>query len=125
MGSILSFIFFTALGFPYYGLTSLQSSIFYHVNRLDHRHNYSTFWYWIYLLKGSNFSSPFLNISKSLLSITFLFLTFLQFSLFLYISITIACYDLYLIELLQPNISRGIWFFYHYALNLSNGIRRL
>jgi len=92
--SILSFIFFTVLSFYYYGLTSLQSSILYHVNRLDHRHNYSTFWYWIYLLKGSNFSSPFLIISKSLLSVTFWFLTFLQFSLFLYISITIACYDL-------------------------------
>jgi len=102
--SILSFIFFTALGFHYYGSTSLQSSIFYHVKRLDHRHNYSTFWYWIYLLKGSNFSSPFLNISKSLLSITFLFLTFLQFSLFLYISITIACYDLYFALFLQTYI---------------------
>ena len=36
----------------YYGHEALQEGLLYHFGRIDHRHNYSMYWYWIYLLRG-------------------------------------------------------------------------
>lgn len=36
----------------YYGHEALEEGLLYHFGRIDHRHNYSMYWYWIYLLRG-------------------------------------------------------------------------
>ena len=36
----------------YYGQTALEEGLLYHFQRVDHRHNYSMYWYWIYLARG-------------------------------------------------------------------------
>jgi phosphatidylinositol glycan class M len=36
----------------FYGLEALEEGLLYHFGRIDHRHNYSMYWYWIYLLRG-------------------------------------------------------------------------
>jgi GPI mannosyltransferase 1 subunit M len=47
--SVLTFAALTYGAYVGYGPTSLQEGLLYHVGRVDHRHNYSIFWYPIYL----------------------------------------------------------------------------
>jgi GPI mannosyltransferase 1 subunit M len=47
--SMLTFAALTYGSYAFYGPTSLQEGLLYHVGRVDHRHNYSIFWYPIYL----------------------------------------------------------------------------
>jgi GPI mannosyltransferase 1 subunit M len=47
--SLLTFAALTYGAYAFYGPTSLQEGLLYHVGRVDHRHNYSIFWYPIYL----------------------------------------------------------------------------
>ena len=35
-----------------HGETALEEGLLYHFRRVDHRHNYSMYWYWIYLARG-------------------------------------------------------------------------
>ena len=42
----------TYLAVYYYGQTALDEGLLYHFQRVDHRHNYSMYWYWIYLARG-------------------------------------------------------------------------
>ena len=42
----------TYLAVHYYGQTALDEGLLYHFQRVDHRHNYSMYWYWIYLARG-------------------------------------------------------------------------
>ncbi|KAL7535655.1 hypothetical protein ACHAXR_006651 [Thalassiosira sp. AJA248-18] len=40
------------LAVHYYGQEALDEGLLYHFQRVDHRHNYSMYWYWIYLARG-------------------------------------------------------------------------
>ena len=42
----------TQLAVRHYGREALDEGLLYHFGRLDHRHNYSMYWYWIYLARG-------------------------------------------------------------------------
>lgn len=42
----------TYLAVYYYGHEALEEGLLYHFKRVDHRHNYSMYWYWIYLARG-------------------------------------------------------------------------
>lgn len=42
----------TYLAVYYYGPEALDEGLLYHFRRVDHRHNYSMYWYWIYLARG-------------------------------------------------------------------------
>mmetsp|Transcript_31928 Transcript_31928/g.67125 ORF Transcript_31928/g.67125 Transcript_31928/m.67125 type:complete len:560 (+) Transcript_31928:88-1767(+) len=42
----------TYLAVYYYGQEALDEGLLYHFQRVDHRHNYSMYWYWIYLARG-------------------------------------------------------------------------
>lgn len=42
----------THLAVRHYGREALDEGLLYHFGRLDHRHNYSMYWYWIYLARG-------------------------------------------------------------------------
>ncbi|KAL9180778.1 hypothetical protein ACHAXT_011231 [Thalassiosira profunda] len=42
----------TYLAVHYYGEEALEEGLLYHFRRVDHRHNYSMYWYWIYLARG-------------------------------------------------------------------------
>ena len=44
-----TFLSLTYLAFLWYGSISLHEGLLYHFSRVDHRHNYSMHWYWIYL----------------------------------------------------------------------------
>lgn len=44
-----TFILLTYLAYLWYGPISLEEGLLYHFSRVDHRHNYSMHWYWIYL----------------------------------------------------------------------------
>jgi len=50
---ICTFIFLTWISIQQYGIIAFQEGFIYHFTRMDHRHNYSMFWYWIYLAKAS------------------------------------------------------------------------
>ena len=49
---LLTFGFLTWLAVYIYGEISLQEGLLYHFSRVDHRHNYSMYWYWIYLARA-------------------------------------------------------------------------
>lgn len=42
----------TYLAVQQYGPMALDEGLLYHFVRIDHRHNYSMYWYWIYLARG-------------------------------------------------------------------------
>lgn len=42
----------TYLAIRDYGREALEEGLLYHLRRVDHRHNYSMYWYWIYLSRG-------------------------------------------------------------------------
>jgi phosphatidylinositol glycan class M len=52
ISSIGTFAGLTYLAVHYYGPVALQEGLLYHFSRVDHRHNYSMYWYWIYLARG-------------------------------------------------------------------------
>jgi GPI mannosyltransferase 1 subunit M len=56
----------TALGYMYYGDTYINEALLHHLNRADHRHNYSMWWYPIYLTSAlSAVDRNPLNLSNS------------------------------------------------------------
>jgi phosphatidylinositol glycan class M len=50
--SLLTFAGLTYLAVLWYGEIALQEGLLYHFSRVDHRHNYSMYWYWIYLARA-------------------------------------------------------------------------
>jgi phosphatidylinositol glycan class M len=42
----------TYMAVQQYGPKALDEGLLYHFQRVDHRHNYSMYWYWIYLTRG-------------------------------------------------------------------------
>jgi phosphatidylinositol glycan class M len=50
--SIATFVALTYLAVHWYGDIALQEGLLYHFSRVDHRHNYSMYWYWIYLARA-------------------------------------------------------------------------
>lgn len=62
-----SFAGLTFLGFSLYGRKALDEGLLYHLSRIDHRHNYSIFWYGIYLARYQTTSSVMDVIGRVLL----------------------------------------------------------
>ena len=52
LSSILTMVTTTYSAIHFYGHEALNEGLLYHFGRMDHRHNYSMYWYWIYLLRG-------------------------------------------------------------------------
>ena len=52
LSSILTMGITTYSAVHFYGHEALNEGLLYHFGRMDHRHNYSMYWYWIYLLRG-------------------------------------------------------------------------
>ena len=52
LSSILTMVTTTYSAIHFYGNEALNEGLLYHFGRMDHRHNYSMYWYWIYLLRG-------------------------------------------------------------------------
>ena len=50
--SIATFGGLTYLAVFFYGEVALEDGLLYHFSRVDHRHNYSMYWYWIYLARA-------------------------------------------------------------------------
>jgi GPI mannosyltransferase 1 subunit M len=106
--TVLTFVTITYSAVVLYGNDALQEGLIYHFSRLDHRHNYSMHWYWIYLLRDRivnstgtingdySTSNPEL-ISKAIGYI----LLFPQFILLLYTSLGVAPYSLSLALFVQ------------------------
>mmetsp|Transcript_2581 Transcript_2581/g.2913 ORF Transcript_2581/g.2913 Transcript_2581/m.2913 type:complete len:553 (+) Transcript_2581:187-1845(+) len=91
--SLVTFAILTYLAVQYYGEEALQEGLLYHFSRVDHRHNYSMFWYWIYLARGRVVASS-IPLSSSSLSTMGKALLVPQVILLLYSSLGIAPYDL-------------------------------
>ena len=91
--SMTTFAALTYVAVKMYGDESLQEGLLYHFSRLDHRHNYSMFWYWIYLARGK-VSHLGGDMSSSSLTIMSKGLLLPQVVLLLYSSLGIAPYDL-------------------------------
>ena len=51
--AFLTFSFLTGFAVLFYGRVALDEAFLYHFSRVDHRHNYSMFWYWIYLSRAN------------------------------------------------------------------------
>lgn len=58
----------TYLAVRNYGREALDEGLLYHFRRVDHRHNYSMYWYWIYLARGRAESAPSASFVSSLSS---------------------------------------------------------
>jgi phosphatidylinositol glycan class M len=52
--SMITFLALTYAAVYFYGEIALQEGLLYHFSRVDHRHNYSMHWYWIYLARSAN-----------------------------------------------------------------------
>mmetsp|Transcript_60275 Transcript_60275/g.178572 ORF Transcript_60275/g.178572 Transcript_60275/m.178572 type:complete len:274 (+) Transcript_60275:839-1660(+) len=78
-----------------YGKEVLEEGFLYHLSRVDHRHNYSMYWYWIYLARDKIAARWFDGSSAddSMAALSHL-LTIPQLILLLYASLGIAPYDL-------------------------------
>jgi phosphatidylinositol glycan class M len=50
--SLMTFGLLTYLAVLYYGQQALEEGLLYHFSRVDHRHNYSMHWFWIYLARA-------------------------------------------------------------------------
>ena len=83
--SILTFGGLTYLAVHLYGETALHEFLLYHFSRVDHRHNYSMYWYWIYLARARTADS--LKVMGRVLLLP-------QFILLVYSSLGIAPYNL-------------------------------
>lgn len=94
IGCITSFASFTIASVYLYGQVALDDGLLYHFSRLDHRHNYSIFWYWIYLARGRYASMDQTNVSHFSLVSMGKVLMIPQMVLLFYSSLGIAPYDL-------------------------------
>lgn len=92
--SILTFGGFTFLAMSLYGPKALEEGLLYHFSRVDHRHNYSMFWYWIYLARSRLAKTGGDIASSSSLSTLGKALMVPQVILLLYSSLGIAPFDL-------------------------------
>ena len=76
-----------------YGDIALQEGLLYHFSRVDHRHNYSLHWYWIYLARAASSSIPMSLVGRLLLVP--------QLLLLIYASLGVAPHNLPLALFLQ------------------------
>lgn len=88
-----SFGILTCVSVYFYGSQALTEGLLYHFSRVDHRHNYSMFWYWIYLARG-RVASQIGSTTPSSLSFMGRALLLPQIILIVYSSLGIAPYDL-------------------------------
>lgn len=51
LASLSTFALLSLLAYHNYGYVALEEGLYYHFSRVDHRHNYSMHWYWIYLAR--------------------------------------------------------------------------
>ena len=104
--SMGTFCFLTMKSMDQYGIVALQEGLLYHFSRIDHRHNYSIYWYWFYLSKARlahhvllppkyPLFQGFLTHGKTLV------LTLPQIALIVVSSLNIAPYDLSLALFVQ------------------------
>jgi len=106
--SLSTFGALTYLAVLGYGREALDEGFLYHFSRVDHRHNYSMHWYWIYLARGriaqASFASNSAAVSaSSAAAMAWLGRTLLlpQAVLLLYVSLGVAPYDLSLALFVQ------------------------
>lgn len=64
--TVISFGIITYVAVLWYGNDAINEGLLYHFSRVDHRHNYSMHWYWIYLLRDRIASSSPLSSAPSL-----------------------------------------------------------
>ena len=84
MSFVATFVGLTYLGIVLYGTDALDEGLLYHLTRVDHRHNYSMWWYPIYLARRQTPGMVLLVPQAILLIVTSLGLTDdLGFTLFL------------------------------------------
>jgi phosphatidylinositol glycan class M len=83
---VISFFSLTYLAVLLYGREALDEGLLYHFSRVDHRHNYSIFWYGIYLARDQAASSAMNFVGRLLL--------LPQVVLLVYTSLGIAPYEL-------------------------------
>jgi phosphatidylinositol glycan class M len=97
--SLFAFIGLTWLAVHWYGPLALHEGLLYHFGRVDHRHNFSMHWYWIYLARAAavahdDGAALFLSLAGRLLFLP-------QLVLLLYSSLVIAPQNLSLALFVQ------------------------
>ena len=87
----------------WYGPVALQEGLLYHFSRVDHRHNYSMHWYWIYLARAQQVTrtSSAGSINATVLALTGRLLLAPQLLLLLYTSLAVAPHQLALALFVQ------------------------
>ena len=86
VSSLLTFVGLTYLAVLLFGQKSLDEGLLYHFSRVDHRHNYSIFWYGIYLARA--------RVESSMMNVAGQTLLLPQVVLLVYTSLGIAPNDL-------------------------------
>lgn len=59
--AVSTFAGLTWVSYVWYGPMAVEEGLLYHFSRVDHRHNYSMHWYWIYLARGSGQTTPWVG----------------------------------------------------------------
>lgn len=90
---LATFFSLTYLAVYIYGYQAMEEGITYHFSRVDHRHNYSMYWYGIYLALGRSSTLPDISFSSSLPGLGRALLL-PQAVILVYISLGLAPYDL-------------------------------
>jgi phosphatidylinositol glycan class M len=105
-----------------FGTESWEIGVAYHLSRLDHRHNYSSYWYWIYLARAKAHASGLYNASAAL-GVFGKFLLVPQAILLFVSSLGIGPYNLELtlflqtfLFVLQNKVITGQYFTWYLAL---------
>lgn len=93
LSSMFMFGMLTFLAVHYYGPIAMEEGLLYHFSRVDHRHNYSMFWYWIYLARARVVALG-AEVASSSLPTMGRALLLPQIVLLLFSSLGIAPYDL-------------------------------
>ena len=115
LSTVITFCTITYVAVLWYGMDAIDEGLLYHFSRVDHRHNYSMHWYWIYLLRdrivASSVSPPSITAHllneriiihpQMLTKIIGIVLLIPQMILLLYSSIGIAPYSLSLALFVQ------------------------
>jgi GPI mannosyltransferase 1 subunit M len=111
MTTVLTFGGVTYLAVYWYGPNAFYEGLIYHFSRVDHRHNYSMHWYWIYLIRDHIHTATLVdptvvtsssNFTPQLLTKIIGYILLLpQLTLLLYSSLGIAPYSLSLALFVQ------------------------